>query len=323
VLRTSRPNEDRIVRNLSTEKYHPDRIIIESSGSAFPATLAFQIRDLERETSNALSLDAIVTVIDAENFTGYEDTSVTARMQAQYTDVLLINKWEHISERALDNVLDHLYTLNEHTPKIRCAGKSIDPALIFGVDSKLFRDGDDSLPLSERTPDVSPHHDEVETVTLLRGGPALPAPAHEHGHHDKAHACDHPPLSHPHPEGSTAAHSAPPLPPLDEPTLSSALRQLPKESVYRVKGFIRFTPTPTAGAGADSDHEGDARRQPWWILNWAFGRWDLVRASTSPFATAEDGDEREIVRLTVMGERGEVRRSAKKLAAALGAAVVN
>jgi len=234
------------------------------------------------------------------------------------------NKWEHISERALDDVLEHLYTLNEHTPKIRCAGKSIDPALIFGVDSKLFRDGDDSLPLSERTPDVSPHHDEVETVTLLRGGPALPAPAHGHGHHDKAHACDHPPLSHPHPhpEESTTAHSAP-LPPLDEPALSSALRQLPKESVYRVKGFIHFTPTPTAGAGADSDHEGDARRQQWWILNWAFGRWDLVRASTSPFAAAEDGDEREVVRLTVMGERGEVRRSAKKLAAALGAAVVN
>jgi G3E family GTPase len=60
------------------------------SGSAFPATLAFQIRELERETSRALALDAIVTVIDAENFTGYEDTSVTARMQAQYTDVLLI-----------------------------------------------------------------------------------------------------------------------------------------------------------------------------------------------------------------------------------------
>ena len=37
-----------------------------------------------------LKLDAIVTVIDAENFTGYEDTSPTARMQAEYTDVILI-----------------------------------------------------------------------------------------------------------------------------------------------------------------------------------------------------------------------------------------
>jgi CobW/HypB/UreG, nucleotide-binding domain len=59
-------------------------------GSAFPATLAFQIRELERETGGDLKLDAILTVIDAENFTGYEDTSTTARMQAQYSDVLLI-----------------------------------------------------------------------------------------------------------------------------------------------------------------------------------------------------------------------------------------
>ena len=63
------------------------------SGSAFPATLAFQIRELERETNDDLKLDAIVTVIDAENFTGYEDTSPTAKMQASYTDVILIVRW--------------------------------------------------------------------------------------------------------------------------------------------------------------------------------------------------------------------------------------
>ena len=54
-------------------------------GSAFPATLDFQIRELQRETEGDLKLDAILTVIDAENFTGYEDTSPTARMQASYT----------------------------------------------------------------------------------------------------------------------------------------------------------------------------------------------------------------------------------------------
>ena len=59
-------------------------------GSAFPATLAFQLRELERETEGDLRLDSIVTVIDAENFTGYEDTSPTAKMQASYTDVILI-----------------------------------------------------------------------------------------------------------------------------------------------------------------------------------------------------------------------------------------
>jgi len=59
-------------------------------GSAFPATLAFQIRELERETNRDLRLDTIVTVIDAENFTGYEDTSPTAKMQASYSDIILI-----------------------------------------------------------------------------------------------------------------------------------------------------------------------------------------------------------------------------------------
>jgi hypothetical protein len=34
-----------------------------ASGSAFPATLAFQIRQLEEETNGGFKLDAIVTVI--------------------------------------------------------------------------------------------------------------------------------------------------------------------------------------------------------------------------------------------------------------------
>jgi G3E family GTPase len=67
-------------------------------GSAFPATLAFQIRELERETNRDLRLDAIVTVIDAENFTGYEDTSPTAKMQASYSDIILIVRTRPINE---------------------------------------------------------------------------------------------------------------------------------------------------------------------------------------------------------------------------------
>ena len=72
------------------DNFWPDRVIIECSGSAFPATLAFQLRELERETGGDFKLDAIITVIDAENFIGYEDTSPTARMQASYTDLLVI-----------------------------------------------------------------------------------------------------------------------------------------------------------------------------------------------------------------------------------------
>ena len=74
----------------TADNFRPDRIIIECSGSAFPATLAFQLRELERETGGDFKMDAIITVIDAENFMGYEDTSPTARMQASYTDLLVV-----------------------------------------------------------------------------------------------------------------------------------------------------------------------------------------------------------------------------------------
>ena len=66
------------------DTYHPDRIIIESSGSAFPATLALQIRQLEPE---GFKLDGVVTVIDCVNFKGYEDTSPSAKVSA-YADSL-------------------------------------------------------------------------------------------------------------------------------------------------------------------------------------------------------------------------------------------
>ena len=48
-----------------------------SSGSAFPATLALQIRSLEPQ---GFKLDGVVTVIDCVNFRGYEDSSPSAKV---------------------------------------------------------------------------------------------------------------------------------------------------------------------------------------------------------------------------------------------------
>ncbi|KIY52576.1 cobW-domain-containing protein [Fistulina hepatica ATCC 64428] len=237
------------------DKYRPDRIFIECEGSAFPATLAFQIRDLERETHGDFKLDAIVTVVDAENFTGYEDTSPTAKMQASYSDIIVINKWEHVTERQLDIVYDHLNTLNDETPKIRCKdGNKVDPELLFGIDTRLFKEEGTAKRAIAAT-DKHAHNDEVQTVTKTTDGVATAEP-------------------------------------VAQDMLESALDRLPKESVWRVKGFVDI-----AGKGAH-------------ILNWAFGRFELTKAS----GVLGKG---ETVKLTMMGERGEVKRFAKRFAAGL------
>jgi len=266
------------------EKYRPDRIIIECSGSAFPATLAFQIRELERETENDLKLDAILTVIDAENFTGYEDTSPTARMQASYTDMIIINKWENISERALDILIDHLNTLNDTTPKIRTEGRNgVDPNLVFGLDSKLYIEDDHKQ---------SDHHDEVETVTIYKG------PRDIHSHKCKEDSC----IDHSHGssgEQITSNRDRGDSNPLEENVLKDALSKVSKEIVWRVKGFVRT-------------------EQGLNILNWAFGRYELTEIADVDTMSAVD-----VLKLTVMGERGEVKRAGRKLAEALGGFVAH
>lgn len=70
----------------------PDRIIIETSGSAEPLKLVLELNRLSRITAR-YEVDGIVSVIDAENWSGYADTSYTAKLQAKQTDMIVINKW--------------------------------------------------------------------------------------------------------------------------------------------------------------------------------------------------------------------------------------
>jgi G3E family GTPase len=140
------------------QKYTPDHILIETSGSAYPAPIAWELNKMK----DRLKLDGIVTIIDAKNFTGYRDISYTAKIQAQYTDLILINKHEGLSEHELDKVLDDVYELNATTPKIKTDKGNISADLVFGLNSKLF--------LTQHQVDVHEdqdhHHKEVEIIEL-------------------------------------------------------------------------------------------------------------------------------------------------------------
>ena len=154
----------------------------------------------------------------------------------------------------------------------------------MGLDSKLFELGSPT-PLGGLH-----HHDEVETVTVYKGA----APTTAHG--DCSESCSHcasgsPGENSPHVEesGDGPGETVP------EAELAGALGSLSKETVWRVKGFVRL-------------------ERGYCILNWAFGRYDLTPVESVPEHTGE-------VKLTVMGERGEVKRAARKLATRIGAEV--
>lgn len=136
---------DEILKN-----YTPDHILIETSGSAYPAPIAWEINKMK----DKLKLDGIITVIDAKNFEGYRDTSYTAKIQAQYTDLILINKHERVPDDVLDKVLDDVYDLNSTTPKIKTKDGYVSADIVFGLNSKLV----DLKPEGS----VDKHHQEKE-----------------------------------------------------------------------------------------------------------------------------------------------------------------
>lgn len=178
-------------------------------------------------------------------------------------------------------VFDHLNTLNDGTPKLKCQGqKGVDPALIFGLESQLFRS-----PVGE---ELANHHEEVETVTIFRNQP----PTHP-SLHNAGEACSCEPLDD---VREVATGNDRIL--LHETQLKQALSHLPKDSVWRVKGFVTLQPQNQA-----------------YILNWAFGRYDLVLNMNKP-------GELDELALTVMGAQGEVKRYARGLAHLLHAKVV-
>ena len=134
----------------------PDRIIIETSGSAFPAPIAIQIREIK-----GVRLDAIITVVDCVNFTGYVDSSYTAKLQAQYTDMILLNKHELVNEDQIERVIDYVNDLNTDTPKLKW-GMNVGVDLVFGIDTNLGLENK----FMDSKRDIDHHNREIDLIHL-------------------------------------------------------------------------------------------------------------------------------------------------------------
>lgn len=142
-------------------EYKPDRIIIESSGTAYPLPIVFEISQIGQ-----LELDGVINVIDAENFNGYHDKGYVAKMQAGYTDLIIINKIDRIDPNQLDKVLDEVYDLNPSTPKVQTANGNLSRNLLLGLDSKLVEDIDEE-DVEHDHHDSHDHPDDVEVVDYI------------------------------------------------------------------------------------------------------------------------------------------------------------
>lgn len=254
----------------------PDRIVIETSGSAFPATLALEVNRLARETGQ-YQLDGVVSVIDVENWQGYEDTSYTARIQARYTDLIVFNKWETAGEDRYELCVDRVGDLEVDVARVKSDKGRVDVDLVFGVDGGLARE-----------------------LTDAEAGAG--ANGHEHngtnGQH--SHQSEVEVLS-----VELAAEGA-----VSTAKLLAFLEAAPKDEVYRIKAVGTLSGTPR-NSDADVPQPGESAGGRY-ILNWAFGRWTFTPMGEQQ-EHASSGDV--TLRMTMILARSESNRWKKKLEA--------
>ncbi|RJE22959.1 CobW domain protein [Aspergillus sclerotialis] len=269
----------------------PDRIIIETSGSAFPATLAMEVNRIARETGDFV-LDGVVSVIDVENWQGYEDTSYTAKLQAKYTDLIVFNKWENVPEQRFDVCLDRVGDLEVETPWVRSDRGKVGREVLLGIDGALFKmaEGVVDLPGKEGN-----HRHEN---------------GHAHGGHGE-HQSEVEVLSVTLKSASKGT--------INTSAFEHLLLSAPKEEVYRIKGIVRCSSSNPPADSSESIHEKstqsqsqpDTPVQQHYILNWAFGRWTFTPSS----AVAENADLDVVARITFILVRYESAKWKKKIEA--------
>ncbi|PIY80540.1 MAG: hypothetical protein COY80_02135 [Candidatus Pacebacteria bacterium CG_4_10_14_0_8_um_filter_42_14] len=114
-----------------SEKFKPDRIIIEASGAADPSAIALMIQNHPK-----LVRDGVISIVDTTQFEGYKDLSITAKNQAKFTDLIVFNKIELSSLEQKKRVVGYVRELNDHSPIIEAPEGVLDPTLAFGVSSK-------------------------------------------------------------------------------------------------------------------------------------------------------------------------------------------
>ncbi|KAK2766706.1 hypothetical protein FQN54_006019 [Arachnomyces sp. PD_36] len=278
----------------------PDRIVIETSGSAFPATLAMEVNRLSspsdpsdpNDPEPGFTLDGVISVIDVENWAGYEDTSYTAKMQARYTDLIIYNKWEGVGEERVEVCRDRVGDLEVETAWVRSERGRVERDVLLGIDGAMVAKGGGG--------------------GLVDGGEGEGGGhGHEHGHQSEVEVLS---ISLRGGEGSV----------VDVEALEKLLNSAPKDEVYRIKGIMRCsTDNPpkdssgdkapaslpsSNGNGASTANETGTGE---YILNWAFGRWTFTPTSNT---TSADSESR-IAQITMILARHESTKWRKKIEA--------
>ena len=119
------------VEKLINNNKNLDYIIIETTGLADPLPVAMTL--LGSELRDQIRLDSIITLIDAQNFNNIVLESQIGRSQIIYSDVLLVNKCDLVSDKNLEEIICRLREIKNDARIIKSIKGNVPLNLLLSV----------------------------------------------------------------------------------------------------------------------------------------------------------------------------------------------
>lgn len=153
-------------------RFHPDIIILETTGLANPKNLKEELI----EVRDIVNLDSIATIVDGPNIEEVLKQYEVAREQIEAADILLLNKVDLLTSEKVSELKDTLCKMNPWAPVFPVRYGDVNPSLLFGPNLRSVR----MAGKQERKEDLSlqPHYkkhshetDELSSLKISLLGP--------------------------------------------------------------------------------------------------------------------------------------------------------
>jgi G3E family GTPase len=122
----------RILGNLLKRRDRFDHIMIETTGLADPGPVA-QTFFMDDEIQTHLSLDGIVTLVDARHVWAHFDDGDEVKEQIAFADVILLNKTDLVSQTQLDELEARIHSMNSAAKIHRTRDAAIEMERILNL----------------------------------------------------------------------------------------------------------------------------------------------------------------------------------------------
>ncbi|WP_414562264.1 MULTISPECIES: CobW family GTP-binding protein [unclassified Anabaena] len=157
----------RIVGNLMKRRDKFDHLVIETTGLADPAPV-IQTFFVDEDMQSLLSLDAVVTVVDAKHIWQHWDAD-EAQEQIAFADVILLNKTDLVTPEQLNELEQKIRAMNAMAKIYRTQNSQLDMDALLGV--KAF-DLERALEIDPNFlgEDTHEHDEAVYSVALVEAG---------------------------------------------------------------------------------------------------------------------------------------------------------